>query len=774
MPGQKKKNQLGEIVLKEYVNKDLLLRIISSPGIDIKLKGQLYNYARKIEEDGGVTVHYDYSQNILDKGRLYARGSLGLQSIKRGVRHMIARSRYYDIDMVNAQPNLLYQYCQKNGIECPNLQKYVNARGEFLSHIQKIHGLTYEESKDLVIRLCYLGNYIIKKQSGDTIIEEIVEEEARIESVEKFAAEMKVIATKVCSIEKDIYEKIPKEKKNKKGSVLSITAQIIENKCLMEMCDFFRQNKVIVGVLCFDGVMIGKKNMHEEIISEEKLKDLMEKCEEYVLKKTGYRIKLSKKDMNSRLDFEIPEIGEYVCSDLGAQRQLFRIEGKSKFQYCNGTLYVFDEKTGLFDSRIETLHYYLAKNSNYLSILVSKGDHDVTENYGTTAHLQNKVTHFVKMAAKNDDWIEETQKTSLGYLLFKDGIYNMKTGTFEREFDPKIVFHARIPWKFPIRDEKKMNKANKVSFQALFEDPKPILCALALALAGNVKQKRFYFCPGKPNAGKSMFVKMLKNALGGYVGDFNAESLAHTSSMDSKDEAAKMRWALLSRFCRILLSNEINMKKELDGNAIKKHSSGGDRLVGRSHCKEEISFIPHYTLFCMLNDIPKILPMDQAIVNRLTYIPFPYVFVDKKDLDKKPYHKQKSEDIGEFIESESFVSGFIHLILDAYNEYLETGKIPESDPEIKLKWTAESKQSEEIIELIKETYDITNDDKDTIGVNDIKKFREKNKGIFQTISNTMFNEILQEELGLKQGRNSSSRFWSGIKLKSKGTEIDFD
>ena len=60
------------------------------------------------------------------------------------------------------------------------------------------------------------------------------------------------------------------------------------------------------------------------------------------------------------------------------------------------------------------------------------------------------------------------------------------------------------------------------------------------------------------------------------------------------------------------------MKKKMDGNDIKKHSSGGDKLTGRTHQKEEIHFTPHYTPFCMLNDIPKIAPMDKATMNTIS------------------------------------------------------------------------------------------------------------------------------------------------------------
>ena len=65
------------------------------------------------------------------------------------------------------------------------------------------------------------------------------------------------------------------------------------------------------------------------------------------------------------------------------------------------------------------------------------------------------------------------------------------------------------------------------------------------------------------------------------------------------------------------------MKKNIDGNAIKKHSSGGDKLTGRTHGKEEVHYTPHYTIFCLLNDIPKIEPMDKGVENRIDILRIP-------------------------------------------------------------------------------------------------------------------------------------------------------
>src|SRR5690606_37270623 len=156
--------------------------------------------------------------------------------------------------------------------------------------------------------------------------------------------------------------------------------------------------------------------------------------------------------------------------------------------------------------------------------------------------------------------------------------------------------------------------------------------------------------------------------------------------------------------------------------------------------KEEVHFTPHYTLFCLLNDIPKIEPMDKAILNRLTYIEFPYEFVDKEKKDKRPYYREKNVNLDENIKSEKFIYGFIHILLDAYQDYLENG-LPEFDETIKKKWTADQEQNTEIVDLISEYYEVTGNENDQITKNEMAKFKETHK---LSISLKLFNSILEE------------------------------
>jgi hypothetical protein len=730
----KNRKQEVQLTLYERVDFDVLDRLISADELQEDIRKLLKMYLRK-KDNKYIPVNYTYSNKLIDYGRLYAQHNLSLQYFKREIRHTLAKDYYIDVDMKNAGANIIYQYCRKYKIKCKKLREYVKDRENILLEIQDNHKINREESKDLMLRLLYLGSYKINDKTPKDKMDFLID----------FRNEMKEIGNQVCDREKEIYESINKDsdREYKQSSTLSIKCHMIENECLLAMYDFFINNDYKVGVLCFDGLMIEKdKNLNKLTDYDELLID----CEKYVYNKTDYKI------------------SHYVKSDLECVSRLFQIEGKDTFKFCNGILYIFDERDGLYSTQKQILFYYLIKNKDKLIKITPVGkDRNKEESYGEESQLMKKVIPIIETETIDNEWIDREQNSSLGYLLFKNGIYNMKTGKFNDGFDKKIVFHARIPWEYKEKDEKKMKKANELSFHQLFDHPKQMIAAIARAIAGDVKAKKIYFCPGKTDSGKSTFIEMLESAFGQYVGIFNAETLAHTSSKDTKDEAAKLRWALLMRYCRILLSSEINMKKTLDGNTIKKHSSGGDTLIGRYHQSNETKFKPHYTLFGMFNDIPEIDPMDRAIQKRIEYIEFPHVFVDEKEVTG-PIYRKKNDSLSEIIHSDYFVQGFIHIILDGYKDYLENG-MPIFDQIVKDRWIEDNKQSIEIIDLIKNTYDITLNENDIISVADIKRFKNFNKSL-KTISLHNFYDILKDELGIKEYRNNG-RYWQGIRIKQE-------
>ena len=518
-----KKSTKNEKKLYEKTDKDKILRLIASPLLLIEEKNTLHKYKQRISNNC-VAVKYYFSKGCNNFGRLYAEGSISLQNFRKEIRHTLAKNIYDEIDMVNAHPTLLSQYCEKNNIECIFLKDYVDNREIWLNEIIDFHNISRNCAKKLVLKLCYLGNYVIeeeenfhrcficyeiqktvnvknikvcescfskcKKFGGNIesclidlyyehynlnydaeltleVLEEIVNDIFPIELDKKlpklidFAKELKFIATLISRIETDIFDIVEKDdtKTHKISSILSMTAQVIEHNCLMSMNKFFDVNGFKVGVYCFDGLMVEKEN------GKKITDDLLKECSNYVKKETGYIIKLEVKPMDR--DIDISELSEFVDEDKDVlreyeasasylrstrevQEKLFILENPDYFRFCQGNLYVFNENTGMYETNIEALNYYIVKHQKYFKkeIIIGK-DRIIIKNYGRDANLMTKVLPFVKLSSKANDWIENTSQTSLGYLLFKNGIYNMEKGTFTKGFNSSIVFHKRISSFFP-------------------------------------------------------------------------------------------------------------------------------------------------------------------------------------------------------------------------------------------------------------------------------------------------------------------------------------
>ncbi len=724
-------------VMKAYEKVDVitLRKLMNAKEFDNNTRNQLQNYYKLKSNDGYFPVTYSYSKNLGNKGRLYADGSLSLQNFKKNIRCTLAKDYYFDIDMCNAHPVLLSQYCAKNGIACSKIKTYVAKRDKILGMIQYRHNISYKEAKKLILRLCYGGAYVIDINGNEVIPTN------KIQFLNEFQQELKIIMVNVCRLEKEIYEDVCKNNKsNKNASVMSILAQTLEHECLMSMYNFFEIKKENVGVLCFDGLMVEKS----DTLTENTISDILVSCEKYVFSKTGYNITLDVKPLDVELGFDLPKLYMLVESDGECRDQLLVIEGKNKFVYCEDVLYIYDERFGLFSSNIHTLFYYLEKNKDFLQ---TQGG----LSYGTSSRLQRDVVQAVKNACVDNTWLERTANSSLGKLLFQDGIYDIQKGVFTKGFDPNIVFHCNINRPFPVRNEEYVKYAKSLSFDSLFEKDNAIQMQvfLARALAGD-HMKKFFFCPGESNSGKSSFTKMLNIAFESYVGSFNVSRMAHTK-YDNNDEGAQNRWSYLLRWSRILCSNEANMKKPLDSKMIKEHS-GGDKLTGRFHHGDETEYTPHYTIFCMLNDIPKIDPLDDATLKRLTYIKFPNVFGSAE--------RPSIDNFDSIIRSEKFMSGFVHAVLEGYQIYLR-GDMPKLSESVKEEWTENVKQTDLLKDTLLDNYKITSLKTDFVTVADLKQFRNNHREIYSTISDRNFNAFLKS-LGLTYGKKSDKRGWEGL------------
>jgi len=621
----------------------------------------------------------------------------------------------------------------------------------------------------------------------------------------RYANEIQEIANEICKEEKEIYALALKNKKTKdvekgyptdpRASVMSTIIFDIENQCLLSMVDYFKSKKIIVGSLCFDGLMIEKTP--KIIDSEETLNKIIKECETYVLENIGYEIRLKNKPIEVTTDYELPEYSPYVPDDLGAVEKLLLIEGKDKFKYTitgtnNGgrptsSLFVYDETKGIWkennnENNYKTIGTYLKKNSQYLNVIVSESETKQNiKNYGRDAGYRNRIMCLFSQECEDEEWFNEMSMTSQFHLLFKDGVYDMNNNKFTKGFTDKIYFQYRVPHNFPERNEDDIKYAYDLSFGTLFDNPKPMIYALACALAGERELKKFYLCPGRTGAGKSQLVTMLSTVFGDYVQDFNGECLTHNKN-STREEAQELRWAMTLKHCRIIMSKELKMTRPLDGETIKKHSGGSDALVARGHGGNEHKFNVQYTPFCMLNDIPEIIGFTEVVERRLEYIEFPYQFVDKEEYTKDNENKQllRDYDLMKKMREPRFIRGFMYILFDAYQDYLING-MPKFDKEAKERWTADTKQKDELNDIFEKKFHVTNDPNDFVSVSDINNFKKRfidGGKTSITISLKLFKDFLLNKLKLIESRKKINtqniRVYLGVKKRAITDDIDFD
>ena len=264
-----------------------------SKGYDIEiLKGILKKYmnSKKKSEE----IKYGFVGK-LKNGRMFSK-SCSLQSLCKKIRHTIAGNLYYDIDMKNAHPTILSQYCKKNEIDCQKLDEYVNDRdGTINSLLKEYPDICYDEIKTLLLTILNGG--------GEH------EVEGMNQWLMDYYYEMKMVREKVCKKNPELVKRAKKKKeKNIDGAATNYLMCNIENEILQSIYKVCKDVNVDVGALVFDGLMVYQDSHY---FTEHSVDDLLILAREYVVKTNNWDVELVEKPMKSGLDL----------SDLGCENE---------------------------------------------------------------------------------------------------------------------------------------------------------------------------------------------------------------------------------------------------------------------------------------------------------------------------------------------------------------------------------------------------------------------------------------------------------------------
>lgn len=150
-----------KVVKTEIYDVDAMMALANHENIPTDIKRLLKSYRRNRVNGNEVQVIYEYGKTLKGQGlgRLYPLKGLGLQTFPSDIRSALAQKYYWDIDMVNAQPVLLVQLCEKNGWACTALKSYVESRATKLQEVMFYFDCDRAEAKEICLSILFGKKY---------------------------------------------------------------------------------------------------------------------------------------------------------------------------------------------------------------------------------------------------------------------------------------------------------------------------------------------------------------------------------------------------------------------------------------------------------------------------------------------------------------------------------------------------------------------------------------------------------------------------------------
>lgn len=671
-----------------------MAKLLNSDCIDSEWKGRMKKY-RQHSKNGSVKVNYTRNQI----GRLEIKASdlkdketLTCISFMKGLcKSALCSKYYYDLDVVNSHPVMLLKILKDYEIDCPVIEKYVNCRDEIIAEYTKSTPLVRDDIKQLLCLICYGGSVdkFMNEHKIDIIPPFFKDFETELRSVrtellnkpELFKYKMKA------------HDEKGSDYHNIDGTALSYFLQTHECNVLMIMYKHITEhiNDKMIGSLIHDGMHIDKQMTDD--YGEDALIDKLEKV---IKHKSGFDLKLKIKPFQ-----DIDELEKIICVDNDKEAGDHMSDLlKNDYIICNER--TFMRINNVWTENDKTIKKHLVKEIGNTDIYIQTEDakgNPVLKQHSKMCKGSKDIMNFVT-PTEDDDFVDKLWTSNLYKLCFKNGYYDFKKGMLV-PYDPETHTTIKINRDFKAASPEMKKEVYDKIFNPIFNNDNEMMnCWLnyiARGLAGHVEDKNWAVGIGERDCGKGVLVGLLENAFGLYCRSTNSENFLYKSS--GGDSAKAMSWLVPFEFKRLLLTNEITKdaenKNRINGNVLKKLSSGGDKIEGRVNHKDEINFKIQSRVCMFCNDLPPIEPSDAKETSYM--FKFPSKFIDANDSRvTAPIKVRKSvvDDDGEF----SYVTDE-----DGNQVYRTLTQFYAKDDNIKV-WSQKPEVLDAFIEIIFDNY----------------------------------------------------------------------
>jgi P4 family phage/plasmid primase-like protien len=685
---QNKTSELDNITLNEYVDVNVLEKLINSTLLKTKFnnpfskihkteKNQLIKYRNLIKDNEYAQVEYNRVKGM-DCGRVNPKNSLGLYSIRRELRHTLAKHRYTDLDIDCCHQAILSQIIKKNNkikkknneepIKQECLKSYIRRRQDWFDKVIEHFKIDTDDPikrkeipKALFIRIMYGGG--LKSWKKDFGIDENIK---AFSELKQFTEEIKNIMQTITDLNPELKQKIIDRKEEQKtkdynlnGSVCSYYLQQKECEILEQLYIHCRKKNLIQNdscVLCADGLMIETEYYYPKLLDE---------FQDVIKTKFDITLNFSEKKMNQdyleilddSLDFKL--YNELTTSGLIAN--YFKTIYSNEFMVVDDKLYKYtgvywcadeSKKSTLLHQFISTKFYkHMIKYSQgQKSIMIKNLDKVETEDDEAKikAELQKlnqfeeKVNLFCNNVNTRNNLVEDIKhhisKTNIKLddkpllFVFNNKIYDLGKGQFIKP-NPNDYLTVSCGYDYvDYYDDDKVIELNRI-IDTIFTNPEVknyYMQCLSTGLYGS-RLENLIIATGAGGNGKSVLDSLMMKAVGSYGYKIPSSTLLAPIKDGGNPQIANLDNK------RFVLAQEPDKSKPICSSTMKE-LTGDDTINSRKLYSGDCEIKLKLSLFMECNQLPKMDEVNDAIIRRVRVVPFTSKFVDAntyKALDEK-------------------------------------------------------------------------------------------------------------------------------------------
>ena len=348
------------------------------------------------------------------------------------------------------------------------------------------------------------------------------------------------------------------------------------------------------------------------------------------------------------------------------------------------------------------------------------------------------IMEFLKKLYYVED-IENKLNSNNSLFPFNNCVYDMTIKEF-RKIKPDD--YITITSQYPINQQTNPEIRKEINdlLKSIFEEDELIEYFKIISGLGlfTTKQQKLFIHTGSGGNGKGVLSNVIRLCLGQLF--ITGENTFLTTSYKAGAPNPTLADAQGKRYLSI--SEPDNGTDECKFNIdLIKTITGGDPVTARGLYKDNVTYIPQFSLNIQCNNKPNLSKLDDGILRRINIIPYKFKFVDNPKLANE---RKRDYNLIDRIKQQDFINEFMLMLIEKATEYINIDVSKIKIPSSVLDETKEYiEENNPIIHWLQNNIQITNNPKDRIKTSDMHRNYNDDENNEKRLSSVEFSKYMK-------------------------------